>query len=114
LLIPPLKPLGRLLWRGLRVIRDMFAVKYFNQTYQQMFRKVVKKYPNKILFVNTTDDSTWTYSQVLLLIHSFLTKNFPRIPWQDSISRPKSPTSAKQGCKIFLVKIYQNGEKYTK
>ena len=42
----------------------MIAVKYFDQTYQQMFRRVVKKYPNKTMFINTTDDSTWTYAQV--------------------------------------------------
>ena len=53
-----------MLYRGLGVIFSMAYVKYFDRNVVYMFRRMVEKLPNKVVFVNATDGGEWTYQQV--------------------------------------------------
>lgn len=42
----------------------MGFVKYGDQNVVNIFRQVVNKHPGKVMYINATDDSKWTYQDV--------------------------------------------------
>lgn len=54
----------KLLYRGIKVLGFTAFVKYFDCNSVYMFRRVVKRTPNKVVFHNLNDGSKWTYTQV--------------------------------------------------
>ncbi len=52
--------------RGINLLVKMAYIKFFDKTVVDMFRDVVAKYPNRVMFVNASDETEWTYSKVLI------------------------------------------------
>ena len=59
-----LPPLFRMLIRGLPILFQGFYMKRSNKTVPDMFRASVKKYQDKVIFINEADGSKWTFNQV--------------------------------------------------
>ena len=56
-----------LLVRGLKLLFTMFYVKTFDINIVKAFRGVLKKYPNRVMFVNASTSEEWTYAKVGVL-----------------------------------------------
>jgi hypothetical protein len=56
----------RLLLRGLKLLFRMAYVKAMDLNMVKLFRKTVARYPNRVMYVNATNGTEWTYSKVLI------------------------------------------------
>ena len=56
-----------LLVRGMKLLFTMFYVKTFDINIVKAFRGVLKKYPNRVMFVNASTSEEWTYAKVGVL-----------------------------------------------
>ena len=55
-----------MLFRGLPILFHGFYMKRTNKTVPDMFRASVKKYQDKVIFINEADEAKWTYNQVCM------------------------------------------------
>ena len=53
----------RLLSRGIYIVFAIIYVKTFDMNVVKLFRQTLKKYPNRIMYVNASTGKEWTYSQ---------------------------------------------------
>lgn len=56
--------MSRLLFRGIKLLLTMAYVKYTDRNVIYMFRRMVKKHPDKTMFINAYNDEEWTYQEV--------------------------------------------------
>ena len=56
----------RLFYRGGKVMKSMFFVKYKNRTMQDLFRETLQKNRTKTMLINASTDETWTFQQVTM------------------------------------------------
>ena len=56
---------GRLLWRGLKLLFSMAYIKAYDVTIVTAFRATVAKFPNRVMYVNASIGTEWTYSKVM-------------------------------------------------
>ena len=55
---------SRLFWRGCRALCYLLYFKFTNANVVSRFRQMLAKFPNRVMYVNATNDEEWTFQQV--------------------------------------------------
>ena len=56
----------RLFWRGCRALCYLLYFKITNTNVVSRFRAMLAKFPDRVMYVNATNDEEWTFQQVTL------------------------------------------------
>ena len=56
----------RLFWRGCRALLYLLYFKVTNTNVVSRFRTMLAKFPDRVMYVNATNDEEWTFQQVIL------------------------------------------------
>ena len=55
---------SRLFWRGCRALLYLLYFKITNTNVVSRFRTMLDKFPDRVMYVNATNDEEWTFQQV--------------------------------------------------
>ncbi len=51
--------------RGLKFLLKLLIAKWTNTNFVQAFRKVMRRHPHKVMFIDADSGDKWTFKQVL-------------------------------------------------
>ena len=63
--------LSRLFWRGCRALCYLLYFKFTNANVVSRFRQMLAKFPDRVMYVNATNDEEWTFQQVIMVVYDY-------------------------------------------